>query len=128
MDKKAWLDKLFYERGKQGYDYELACLTKEGPKSKWRKYLDIQADEKFIATVNNRTIFANEFVIDIEDADKFSGLIAKVKKDFQFYSVYKTGSRGFHIHLFFDRELSREEKGRIIKKFNGDPHKASKRN
>lgn len=128
MNKKEFLDHLYYEVGKQQINFELTCLTLEKSKSKWRKYLDVQADEKFIENANNRTIFPFEVVIDIEEPDKYEINLQKIKKDFKFYSSYKTGSRGYHIHLFFDRDLKEEEKLCLIKRYNGDKQKASKRN
>ena len=127
MDKKGWLDKLFYEIGKQNHDFEVTCLSLDKPKPKWRKYLDAQADEKFIEIVNNRTIFPFEVVIDLEDPSKYEIILKRIKKDFRFYSSYRTGSRGYHTHLFFDRELSQDEKLSIINMYEGDKQKASKR-
>jgi hypothetical protein len=125
--KKEWLDYLFYKIGKQIYNFELTCLSKEGAKSKWVKYLQAQSDEKFLEKANNRTILSCEVVIDIEEKEKFSEISEKIKQDFKFYSIYETGSRGFHIHLFFDDELTSEEKRGIIEKYGGDIQKASNR-
>jgi hypothetical protein len=127
MDKKGWLDYLYYDIGKQNHDFELTCLTVDKPKQKWRKYLDAQADEKFIEIANNRTIFPFEVVIDLEDPSKYEMIIKRIKKDFQSYSSYNTGSRGYHIHLFFNRELTQDEKLSIINRYEGDKQKASKR-
>jgi len=127
MKKKQWLDKLYYEIGKQQFNFELCCLTKEGSKSKWKKYLDVQSDEKFLEKANNRSIFPNEVAIDLEDPKLFVPVFEKIKRDFKFYSAYKTGSRGYHINLFFDKELDPKQKLIIIKKYAGDTQKASKR-
>jgi len=131
MDKKSWLDKLHYDFDKQRGNLEVAqaFLDKEkNPKwSKWKKYLEAQGDEKFLSKVNNRTILPNEVVLDIEDTEKFSEIHEKVKKDFKFYSVYKTGSRGYHIHLWFDQDLTNEEKGAVIEEYKTDKQKAGKK-
>ena len=131
MDKKTFLDNLHYQMDKQQGNLELAFAYKNkvgNPKwSKWRKYLDAQGDEKFLGKVNNRTILPNEIVIDIEEADKFPEILEQVKKDFQFYSAYHTGSKGNHIHLWFDDALTPEEKKAIIQKYGADEQKAVER-
>jgi len=125
--KKERLDNLFYNIGKQQYNFELCCLDKEGAKSKWKKYLDVQSDKKFLEKANNRTILSCEVVIDLEDKQKFPEIFEKIKKDFEFFSAYETGSRGYHIHLFFNRDLTSMEKEFIIKKYKGDLQKLSNR-
>jgi len=127
MDKKGWLDYLYYDIGKQNHDFELTCLTIDKQNFKWRHYLDAQADEKFIEIVNNRTIFPFEVVIDLEDPSKYERIIRRIKKDLKHYYSYKTGSRGYHIHLFFDRELTENEKLSIIDLYEGDRQKKGKR-
>lgn len=126
-EKKKFLDKLFYQVGKQQYDFELCCLSKDKAKSKWRKYLDVQADDRFLEKANNRTILPIEIVIDVEDMERLNEASMKVKSLFSFYAIYKTGSRGFHVHLFFDREVPKEEKLKIIKMFEADGQKATER-
>lgn len=127
MEIKETLDRIYYDIGKQRYDFELACLTKDGAKSKWKPYLEVQADEKFLSKANNRTILPIEDVIDIEQPEKFEPTLIRIKNVFKFYSTYRTGSKGYHIHLFFDRELSKEEKLTVINRFNGDRQKATTR-
>jgi len=131
MDKKNQLDKLHYEKDKQQGNLELAFSFKDkegNPKwSKWRKYLDVQSDEKFLEKVNNRKILPNEIVIDIEEPNKFPEILEQVKKDFQFYSAYHTGSRGNHIHLWFDEALTPEEKKAVIERYGADLQKATER-
>lgn len=129
MNKKAWLDTLHYNHDKQQGNLELAYsyMDKEGnPKfSKWKKYLD--CDDKFVARANNRSILPNELVLDIEQPERFSEVLENVKSDFEFYSAYKTGSKGYHIHLFFDSKLSSDEKRSIISEYRTDEQKGSDR-
>ena len=82
MDKKGWLDYLYYDIGKQNHYFELTCLTIDKQNFKWRHYLDAQADEKFIEIVNNRTIFPFEVVIDLEDPSKYERIIRRIHPNF----------------------------------------------
>lgn len=129
--KKTYLDNLHYNHNKQQGNLELAYGFRDKEEnlkfSKWKKYLDIQGDDRFIAKANNRTILPNEIVLDIEDLDQFLKILDEVKRDFQFYSAYKTGSRGAHIHLWFNEALNPGEKLFIIKKYHADEQKASAR-
>jgi len=127
MDKKSWLSRLHYDFDKQRGNLELAYLQQEGPKSKWVKYLDAQADEKFLEVANNRTILPNEIVIDIEEPEQFQGILDRIKSNFEFFSAYSTGSRGYHIHIFFDEPIDKENKKEIIEIYSGDKQKATER-
>jgi len=128
-NKKSYLDNLHYNIDNQKGNLELTYAYKnnEGTPifSKWKKYLD--CDDNFILKVNNRTILPNEVVLDIEEPERFKEIFEQVKKNFEFYSAWKTGSRGNHIHLFFDKDLIPEEKLSIIKKYKTDEQKASSR-
>lgn len=132
MDKKEFLDKLHYYFDKQKGNLEVTRGYLDGdgnPKWwKWKKYLDVQGDDKFLEKVNNRRILPNEIVLDIEDPRLYPVALLKVKEDFEFYSVYKTGSRGYHIHLWFKDEISKEEKEAVIQIYQTDKQKASDRN
>lgn len=131
QDKKLYLDNLHYKKEFDNQQGNLevcsAYKDKEGtPKfSKWKKYLD--CDEKFISKANNRTILPNEVVIDLEEPERFEEVLEQVKKDFKFYSAYKTGSKGYHIHLWFNGKLSPDEKRVIIQRYGCDEQKAIER-
>lgn len=128
MNKKEWIDFLHYTKDSQQGNLEFSYLTKEGSKwKKWKSYLEVQENEKFIEQTNNRSILPNECVIDIESKENLSEIIEKVKRDFEHYSIYDTGSKGVHIHLWFNAPLSVDEKQRIIKRYNGDSQKAGAR-
>lgn len=131
MNKKDWLDKLYYEVDKQRGNLELAQAYLDNDKtpkwSKWTPYLAAQQDDNFLEKVNNRTVLPNEVVLDFDDLKKVSENISKIVNDFSFYSIYNTGSRGVHVHLFFDKDLSLEEKLYIIRKYGADEQKANQR-
>jgi len=133
VNKKAWLDKLYYEIGKQQYDFRLASLTKfpDGSvlSSKWKTYsqlifpLDVKQDSK-IDSINNREILPNEVVVDLEEKENINAVIKKLKQDNLPFYVFDTFSRGYHVHIFFKTALTKDEKLLIIQRYGGDEQKA----
>ena len=139
-EKKALLDNLYYVVGKQQYDFYLCgTFVKDGNKhfTKWKKYSEcvFLVDEngnsedwkiqKFFEQINQRQIFPNELVLDIEDKSQMKevlDLLDKIK-GLEDYHIYDTGSRGFHIHLL-GIELNDKEKKFLCKKFKVDEQKA----
>ncbi|MFA5992764.1 MAG: hypothetical protein WC796_03595 [Candidatus Pacearchaeota archaeon] len=128
---KEWLDKLFYQIGKQQYDYFLQFSEVNGVKTKWRKYSEICFDYEnpknklFLSIVNQRQILPCEVVLDIENKEQLPIIISELNKIGLTFYVFSTGSRGYHVHLFFNRALSQAEKIAIIKYFKTDIQKAS---
>ena len=131
MDKKAFLDYLFYDVGKQRYDFYLQCSKKDGIKTKWRKYSEVCFDcdnpknKWFIENCNQRQILPCEVVLDFEDKEKLEPTIKELKELGVYFYAYDTGSRGFHIHLFFNRDMTTKEKLAIIRHFGADEQKAT---
>jgi len=146
--KKGLLDKLYYKIGKQKYNFWV-CGTftdDEGNKkfTKWKKYLDCVAnidvlnldkndwkDLKFFENIDQRQIMGNEVVLDIEDPTELKPIMEKIKNwkiDNLEYHIFSTGSRGFHVHLFFQEEFTTEEKEAIIKDLGTDLQKCSEKN
>ena len=129
----SWLSYLFYKAGNQSYDFELQVLEKEGIKTKRKKYSEICFDIEnkknkwFLSKANQRQILPFEVVLDLEEKKQLKPSIEKLKELGVRFYVFSTGSRGYHIHLFFDRELSKEERLKIIKYFDADTQKASDR-
>lgn len=132
-NKKMWLDHLYYNVGKQQYDFKLCGLKKNPDESitstKWKKYSEVcfplePWEDYKLKWINNRQILPNELVLDIEEKEGFDEIIKKVKTWGYPYRVFSTGSRGFHIHMFFDKELTKEEKLRIIETLKADKQKA----
>lgn len=138
--KKAFLDKLYYDIGKQTYDFFL-CGTyeKKGEKlfTKWKKYsecifpiefdgsADDWKDKKFFEQINQRQILPIEVVLDIEEKKQIKPIVKKLIKWGWEYSIWETGSRGYHIHMIFKEELNQEEKEAIVKKLGTDIQKCS---
>lgn len=58
---------------------------------------------------------------------KYEWIISELEKQELFYQAHETGSRGYHISLIYNRNLSSREKLEIIKRFNCDTQKANKR-
>jgi len=136
MDKKRWLDYLYYEVGRQHHNFEVCGLKKEGDKviaTRWKKYLDavsivdVNEDHK-LDWINNRTIFPFELVLDIEDQKKLREVKNKIRKAcLNNCYIYESGSRGYHIHIFFRENLTQEIKERWIEYFGADITKAGSR-
>lgn len=133
MNKKAWLDYLFYDIRKQQYDFRLSSLIKDKEgnplSSKWKKYselifpLDYNESWK-IEHINNREILPCEVVIDLENKENIKEIIKKLKGDELPFHIFDTHSRGYHIHIFFGQSLTNEEKLKITKRYGGDEQKS----
>ena len=133
MQRKVWLDKVYYDIGKQQYDFKVCGLQKKEDdeiiSTKWRKYsevifpVDFDEDWK-IQWINNREILPIEVVIDLEDKKTILDIMKRLERDDLTYYVYETGSKGFHIHIFFTETLTNEEKLDIVKRYGGDEMKS----
>jgi len=137
--KKSWLDHLYYDLGQQKYDFELAGTFKgkdgEIGFSKWKKYSEcvfpIEFDGKtdnweevsFFKQINQRQILPIEIVLDLEEKETLPSVIQKLKDLELTYKVFSTGSRGYHIHIFFKEKCSQKEKLKLIKYCGGDEQK-----
>ncbi len=117
MDKKVWLDYLYYEMGKQATDFRLASTYKDknGDEkiSKWHNYLDVQGNDKLISEVNQRELLKNEIILDLDNGnyEDYLSLISRLRKDgFKFYAYSTDEQRARHIHFFYDMKLALLEK------------------
>lgn len=132
MNKKGWLDFLFYEVGDQQFDFRINGLTKNEDRiisTPWKKYSEVVMplnpwENNELWWVNNREILPNEIVIDLEEKKYLRTIIKNLKKRKANFHVYKTYSRGYHIHIWFDRVLTPEEKLILIRNYFGDEQKA----
>ena len=128
--KKIYLDHLYYDILKQQQDFYLQFNEKDGRKTKWRKYSEVCYDYEspknkwFLEKCNQRQILPCEVVLDLEEKKQLAPTIEKLNKFGQEYYVFSTGSRGYHIHLFFNRALKKEEKQKIIEYFGADTMKS----
>jgi len=144
--KKAELDRIYYEVGKQQYDFYV-CGTfkdKEGKTcfTKWRKYseavmpidfdgsCDNWIDESFFSQINQRQILPNEIVLDIEDKAQIKDKLEVLKRTehIEEFSVWDTGSRGYHIHIFFKKPVKEKHKTHICKSLGADVQKCNEKN
>jgi len=140
MDKKAWLDELYYEIGKQHYNFYVAgTYMKDGEIlfTKWKKFSEavfpIDFDgtckdwstQKFFEGINQRQILPIEIVLDIEEIKQIKPIVIKLDKWGWEFSIFETGSRGFHISIICDGELIEEEKFAVVKKLGADIQKCS---
>jgi len=142
--KKAWLDQLYYHIGKQQFNYYVCGTFKQKDGeigfSKWKKYLDavgiIDFDgickedwkvQKFFEQIDQRQILPIEIVLDIEEKKQIKPIVKKLEKWEWEYSIWSTKSRGYHIHIFCDKELEEKEKLAIVKKLGTDIQKCSEK-
>ena len=142
--KKAWIDKLYYSIGRQQYNFELCGTFKQKDGeigfSKWKKYLDAvevvdvagacKEDwkvQKFFEQINQRQILPNEVVLDIEEKEGMDEIVNKLNGLKVKYYIFSTGSRGYHIHIFFNEEVPQKKKLALIKEFGADEMKDKER-
>src|SRR3989344_1740266 len=139
IEKKKILEKLFYEIGNQQYDFELASLSKNQngetvSKTKWLKFSQLVFDlqdkknSNIFKNINCRQILPIEIVIDLENKETIGWCLRILDKYNFYYDCFDTGSRGYHIHLFFNNIIIEEEKEKFIEVFGGDILKKSKKN
>ncbi len=143
MNKKAWLDFLYYDLGKQNFDFELAGTFKQKDGeigfSLWKKYsecafpidfdgtADDWKDAAFFEQINQRQILPTEIVLDLEEKEKLPEVIKKLEELKLIYYLFSTGSRGYHVHVFFKEAFSKDEKLKVIKHCGGDEQKDGER-
>ena len=140
QEKKDFLDNLYYCTCEQNYDFFLSCLWKvddEVKSTKWKKFSECvflvdengnSEDKKiewFFKNINQRQILPFEIVLDIEERNGIKEILNEIKKWNIEFSVYDTGSRGYHIHILYSRDLKKREKTAIIKKSKADMQKDS---
>lgn len=95
----------------------------------WKEFCDCTAEEKEKA--NLRQIFPTEILLDIDQPEEYAKILEQIKEDALKYYAYKTGSRGYHIHLFYDNlaELDVNIRNKIrkiiIRKYGADEAKSS---
>ena len=135
MNKKGFLDYLFYKINQQR-DFALCGLYKlsngEIKSTKWTSYqkavfpVDFNEDWK-LKSINQRQVLPCEIVLDLENREQLNPIIKELRQlRFCFY-VYSTCSRGYHVHIFFNRALKTKEKLAIIKYFKADEQKATEK-
>ena len=100
MNKKEWLDVLYYDIGKQQGDFFISGLKKtpdgEVISTKWKKYSEVcfplnPWDYKKIDWVNQRQILPNEIVLDLEDKERILSIKEKLDRLFKDnYKIYNT--------------------------------------
>ena len=144
LSKKGWLDYLYYKTGRQQTNF-FVCGTysKDGKPgfTKWKTYLDSVAvidminhtetweERKYFEAINQRQILPHEIVLDIEDPKELNPIIENLRKwGWNNCFIFKTGSKGFHIHIFGNRNMTIEEKEAIVGKLGTDIQKCSEKN
>lgn len=127
IPKEHVLARLYYEIGKQGTNFALQHSRKEPDgEVRWTKrltFLELDPDEHrwFIEHCNHRQILKNEIILDfdrhipretaLEDFDVKRIIERLTAEDWRFV-VYHNGSKGVHLHIYFDglMLLSKEDR------------------
>jgi len=133
MNKKERLDYLFYKIGQQKYDFYLCGLFKvngEIKATRWKKYSELcfhlnPWEDYLLDNINQRQILPNEVVLDLEDKERIDEIIKTLKEKKSLFYAYATGSKGYHVHIFFKKELTEKQKLKIIQYYGADTQKAS---
>ena len=128
LNRKEWLDVVYYDIGMQRTDFfvsGLKLIDGNPISTKWYKYSEkvmvINPWEDYkIKWINQRQVLKNEIVIDLEEKESFDGVCKKLEENNNYYYAYDTGSRGYHIHIFFKFNLTQKQKDLFIKKYFGD--------
>lgn len=129
MNKKAWLDKLYYDIGRQLTDFRV-CTTflKDGDYrfTKWIHYLEAQSNKEMIKECNQREQLKNEIILDLDKGD-YKQLIQRLREDkLKFYAYSTEDNRARHVHLYFRNLDYWKKRDRIrfreafISKYQGD--------
>jgi len=69
MNKKAWLDTLYYDLGHQWTNFwTTSTWLKNGEPifTKWKTYLEVQENEELWSTINQRSLLINEIVLEYD--------------------------------------------------------------
>ena len=110
------LGELYYYVGNQATNFRIFhnYIDEDGEKnfSAWVYYLD--ANEEAIDKATHRTLLKNEIVLDFDPAKGETKEILRKRvkifcdvldKNNVFYNCYDTGSRGYHVHIFYSKML-----------------------
>ena len=133
MNVKSWLEQIYYNAGKQKYDFFVCGLKKNGEDikaTKWKKFSEVvfpidNSESYKLDWINQRQILPNEIVLDLEHVDKLPAVVIALNELKLNYNIFATHSHGFHIHLFFEEELTEMEKEAVIEYFGADIQKSS---
>jgi KaiC/GvpD/RAD55 family RecA-like ATPase len=135
-DKLIFLENISKSFG----DFELFYVKGYDPDSRkaiagwttWKKYSECTEQEKEQA--NLRSVLKEEIVLDIEQSERFDPIISELMRVPCRFNAFRTGSRGYHIHMVFPELKNMESnnvqlvKENIIKHFGCDISKKSERN
>lgn len=125
------LGKLYYKIGKQTTNFAVQYSKRTGEDVIWskrRQFLDLDPDRDqwFIAQISHRQILQNEIILDFDRViPKSTALQEKdiqlliqaldMERDFR-YAMFHTGSRGIHVHIFYDQLATLDRKQREEKR------------
>lgn len=123
---QEFLEEMYKEQG----DFFIHYIKLNIPQWKaWVLYSTATEEQKEEA--NLRQLAPCELLLDIESPDDLAKTVKDVRQDFKTFTVWETGSRGFHISIFIPKlkELPVEKREQLrlhyIKKYGCDETKKS---
>ena len=113
MNKKAWLDTLYYDLGHQWTNFwTTSTWLKNGEPifTKWKTFLEVQENEELWSNINQRSLLINEIVLEYDGGwPAYLKLIKSLRKAHMEFKAYSTEDhRAKHIHLFFEKEFAKK--------------------
>jgi len=143
LSNRMWLGELYYSIGKQRCSFKIAKGLMIDGKPVFRKWVFfLDATEEQISKATHRSILVNEIVLDFdlkknetidELKNRFNIALKELLVNNVKYKAYFTGSKGYHIHIFYDKLFSLSEPDRrkfrlnLINKYGCDVLKASEK-
>ena len=97
----------------------------------WKMWKDCSAEEQKQA--NLRELFPTEIILDLEEKTRVEEIKKQLKEKDIKYTLWDTGSRGVHFHMFFlnmpldNIEYRKKIRQIFIKKYDADMSKASEK-
>ena len=91
----------------------------------WKKFSECTEQE--IKQANLREIFKNEIILDIDKKEQLEEIKQELTFENYNFSIWETGSRGYHIQLIFDNlELLDEQHRKAIRSIFSTKYKTDK--
>lgn len=133
--KKKWLDHMYYVVARQTPIF-LQIHQYKGYCSKWRPYLEVIENQKFVVNANHRTVLFNEIALDFDGEEAellYNDTLEylQTNPDFTHFRAFQ-GCKHIHIYynpMFYMSSSERAKfRAKVIYFFSGDMAKKVDRN